>query len=160
MSIHCGQHYPMLQKQAKSLKISSAKICAHVTRVLVKPTPYHALSFADVAVFARTDITSLMMRFVKRGQSETCFTFDSTYISRPIYIYWVHFYWQCMHFVTFCMYFFSSFPFPHITSISILARQIFYEIVLRATFYPILDISSFKLLCFCLIHLTKILNAF
>ena len=86
MSVHCGQHDPMLQKQAKSLKISSAKICAHVTRVLVKPTPYHALSFADVTVFARTDITSLMMRFVKRGQSETCFTFDSTYITRPLYI--------------------------------------------------------------------------
>ena len=85
MSTHCGQHDPMLQKQAKSLKISSAKICAHVTRVLVKPTPYHALNFADVTVFARTGITSSMRRFVEKGHSGTCFSFDCTYINRPIY---------------------------------------------------------------------------
>ena len=52
-----------MQKNAK--KIASANICAHVTRVLVKPTPYHVLSFADVTVFTRTDITSSMMKYVK-----------------------------------------------------------------------------------------------
>ena len=41
-----------------------------------------------------------------------------------------------MHFVTFCMHFFSSFSFQHITSIGIFARQTFYEIVFRATFNP------------------------
>ena len=45
-------------------------------------------------------------------------------------------YLQCMHFVTFCMQFFGHFPVQHITFIGIFARQIFYEIVLRATFNP------------------------
>ena len=39
-----------------------------------------------------------------------------------------------MHFVTFCKHFFSPFLFQHITFIGIFASQIFYEIVLRATF--------------------------
>ena len=66
MSIHCRQHcwsFQSMQNNAK--KIASANICAHVTRVLVKPTPYHVLSFADVTVFRRADITSSMMKFVK-----------------------------------------------------------------------------------------------
>ena len=86
MSIHCGQHYRKLWRHAKSWKIASAKPCAHVTRVLVKPMPYNALSFANMTVFARTDTTSSMMRFAKRGHSETCFSTDCTYINRPIYI--------------------------------------------------------------------------
>ena len=48
--------------------------------------PYHTLSFADVTVFARTDISSSMMRFMERGHSETCFLFDCTYINRHLYI--------------------------------------------------------------------------
>ena len=86
MSIHCEQHYWKLQNHAKSWKIASSKIFAHVTRVLVKPTPYHTLRFADATAFARTDITSSIMRFVERGNSETYFSFDCTYINRPVYI--------------------------------------------------------------------------
>ena len=41
-----------------------------------------------------------------------------------------------MHLVTFYMHFFSTFPFRHMTFIGVFARQIFYEIVLRATFNP------------------------
>ena len=53
-----------------------------------------------------------------------------------LYTYWVYFFWQCIHFVTICMHFFSSFSFQHITSIGIFARQTFFEIVFRATFNP------------------------
>ena len=77
---------PKASKACKELKIASAKICTHMTLELIKPTPYHALSFADVTVFARTDITSSMMRFVERGHNETCFSFGCTYINRSIYI--------------------------------------------------------------------------
>ena len=128
MSIHCGQHYRKackeLKTHAKSWKIASANICAHATRVLVKPTPYHSLSFAHVTVFAWTDITFLMMRFVERGHRETCFSFDCKFINK-LYAYWVHFCWQFMHLVTFCMHFFSPFPFQHITFIGIFARENF-----------------------------------
>ena len=48
-------------------------------RVLKKYTPDRALSFADVTVFVRTDITSSMIRFVETEHSETCFLFDCTY---------------------------------------------------------------------------------
>ena len=133
ISIHCGQHYRNLQKHAKSSKIASAKICAHVTRVLVKPTPYHALRFVDVTVFARTDITSSLMRFVERGHSETCFSFNCTYMNRCIYIlgtFLLAMYAFCDIYYTFS----SPFPFQHITVIGIFARHIFYEIVLHATF--------------------------
>ena len=85
-AIQCGQHYRKLQRHAKSWKIASAKICGHMTYVLVELTPDHALSFAYVTVFARTDITSSMIKFVERGYSETCFSFDCTYINRPSYI--------------------------------------------------------------------------
>ena len=37
-------------------------------------------------MFAKTDITSSMMRFVETEHSETCFLFHFTYINRPIYI--------------------------------------------------------------------------
>ena len=52
------------------LKASKAsKGVERVERVerLVKPMPFNPLSFADVTVFARTDITSSMIRFVERG---------------------------------------------------------------------------------------------
>ena len=52
----------------------------------VKPTPYNALSFANMTIFARTDTTSSMMRFAERGHTETCFSIDYTSMNRPIYI--------------------------------------------------------------------------
>ena len=106
-----------------------------MTRGLVKPIPYHALSFADMTVFARTYITYSIMRFVETGHSETCLSFDCTNTNRPIYILGTF----LLAIYTFCdvLYaFFSPFPFEHITFIGICARQIFYEIVLRATFNP------------------------
>ena len=57
-----------------------------MTRVLVEPTPCHALSFVDMTVFTRTDITSLIMRFVERGHTETCFSFDFIFLNRPAYV--------------------------------------------------------------------------
>ena len=111
--------------------------------------PYHALSFADMTVFARTDITSSMMRFVERGHSEAC-------INRPIYV--LSTFLLAIH--PFCAKhaFFSPIPFQHITFIGILARQ--NEIVLPATFNPGFGCIQLQSPIFCLIHLMKILNAF
>ena len=101
--------------------------------VLVKHMPYHALSFADMTVFARNDITSSVMRFVERGLSEACLLLSCTYINRPIYVLStfllaIHAFFDVLHA------FFSPIPFQHKTFIGILARQ--NEIVLRATFNP------------------------
>ena len=88
-----------------------------------------------MTVFARTDITSLMMRFVERGHTETCFSFDFTFLNRPANVFGI-FLLEMKHFVTFCMHFFIPFPFQHITFIGTFAKQIFYEIVLPAIFNP------------------------
>ena len=106
-----------------------------MTRVLVKPTSDHALSFADVTVFARTDITSSVMRLAERGHSETCFSFDCTCVNRRIYMLGT-FLLAIYAFCDILYAFFNPFSFQHITFNDIFARRLFYEIVLRATFNP------------------------
>ena len=51
------------KKMQKKLQVKTFVLTWHV--YLALPTPYHVLSFADVTVFTRTDITSSMMKYVK-----------------------------------------------------------------------------------------------
>ena len=67
-------------KNCKFKNFCSCDTCTCKTYAI----PYSALCRCDGV--ARTDITSSMMRFVERGNSETYFSFDCTYINRPVYI--------------------------------------------------------------------------
>ena len=115
-----------------------------MTYVLVKLTPDHALSFTYVTVFARTDITSSMIKIAERGYSETCFSFDCTYINWPSYILGTFpfaIYASCDILYAFFQYF--SLP-----AYNFFARQIFCEIVLRTTFNPTFGYIQFQTLMF------------
>ena len=156
MSIHCGKDCWKLQKHAKSWKIASAKICAHVKRVL---KPYHALRFTDFTMFARTDITSSLMRFVERGHKETCFSFNCVYINRTIYM---------LDTFLLAMYAFRGILYTFFQPFSLRTYNFhrwFWEtnflwIVLRATFNSTFGYIELQTPMFCLIQLMQILNAF